>query len=83
VDDLVVWLVVGLVAGSVAGYLVPGRTPGGVVGTLAVGLLGGLVGGWVLERLGVGRNLSWLGSLAVAVVGAVVILAVLRRVQAS
>ena len=57
------WLVLGLIAGGIASYLVPGRTPGGTIGALVVGLLGGLLGGWILDALGVGHNLSWIGPL--------------------
>ena len=76
--QFILWLVLGLIAGGIASWIVPGRTPGGTVGALVVGLLGGLVGGWVLDLLGVGRELSWIGSLVVAVAGAVAILYGLR-----
>ena len=78
--SFILWLVVGLVAGGVASLIVPGRTPGGTVGALIVGVLGGLLGGWILDALDVSSNLSWLGSLVVAIVGAVIILYVMRAV---
>ena len=65
-------------AGGIAGRIVPGRTTGGMLGALAVGVLGGLLGGLVLDLLGVGDNLNWIGSLVVAVAGAVAILYALR-----
>ena len=74
----VLWLVLGLIAGGIASWIVPGRTPGGMIGALIVGLLGGLLGGWVLDLLGVDRDLAWIGSLVVAVAGAVIILYALR-----
>ena len=75
---LIVWLVLGLIAGDVASLIVPGRTPGGTIGALDVGLLGGLLGGWLLDLLGASDNLNWIGSLVVAVAGAVGILYALR-----
>jgi len=78
---LIAWLIVGLIAGGIASLIVPGRTPGGAIGALVVGLVGGLLGGWLLDVLGVGSDLSWLGSLVVATIGAVIILHVLRRTQ--
>jgi uncharacterized membrane protein YeaQ/YmgE (transglycosylase-associated protein family) len=77
---VIVWLLVGLVAGAIASAIVPGRTPGGTIGAIVVGILGGLLGGWILDALDVSNNLSWIGSLVVAIVGAVVILYALRAV---
>ena len=76
----ILWLVLGLIAGGIASWIVPGRTPGGTIGALVVGLLGGLLGGWILDLLDVDRNLSWIGSLVVAVAGAVIVLYGLRAV---
>lgn len=76
---VIVWLVVGAIAGGVASMIVPGRTPGGAIGAVIVGILGGLLGGWVLDLLDVNNNLTWIGSLIVAILGAVVILFALRK----
>jgi uncharacterized membrane protein YeaQ/YmgE (transglycosylase-associated protein family) len=75
---LIVWLIVGAIAGGVASLVVPGRTPGGAIGAVAVGILGGILGGFVLDALDVNDNLTWIGSLVVAILGAVVILYALR-----
>ena len=75
---VIIWLVIGFVAGAVAGYIVPGRTPGGIVGTTVIGIIGGFVGGWLLDALDVSAGYSWLGSLVVAILGAVIVLYVLR-----
>ncbi len=76
--SLILWLILGLIAGAIASAIVPGRTPGGTIGALVVGLLGGIIGGWILKALGVGSNFNWLGSLVVAIAGAVGILYALR-----
>ncbi len=78
---LIVWLIVGLIAGGVASLIVPGRTPGGVIGAIVVGILGGILGGWIFDLLGAGDELSWIGSLIAAIIGAVIILYVLRSVR--
>jgi uncharacterized membrane protein YeaQ/YmgE (transglycosylase-associated protein family) len=78
---LIVWLLVGLIAGALASAIVPGRTPGGTIGAVAVGILGGILGGWILDALDVSSNLSWIGSLLVAIVGAVIILFALRAMN--
>ncbi len=76
---LLVWLIIGAIAGAVASAVVPGRTPGGRLGALAVGIGGGLLGGLVLDVLGVDSDYSWIGSLVVAILGALVILTVLGK----
>ena len=80
---VVIWLVIGFVAGAVAGYIVPGRSPGGIVGTTIVGIIGGFVGGWLLDALDVSTSYSWIGSLIVAILGAVIVLYVLRLLNRS
>jgi uncharacterized membrane protein YeaQ/YmgE (transglycosylase-associated protein family) len=73
---ILAWIVVGLIAGFIAKALVPGREPGGFIATTIIGIVGALVGGFLwntfLGRSGAtGLNI---GSIVVAVVGAVVVL---------
>jgi uncharacterized membrane protein YeaQ/YmgE (transglycosylase-associated protein family) len=50
-----------------------------VIGAIIVGLLGGLLGGWLLSLVTHGRGpVTFLGSLVVAIIGAVIILYGLR-----
>ncbi|MCI7139943.1 GlsB/YeaQ/YmgE family stress response membrane protein [Alistipes sp.] len=68
-----VWyLLIGLAAGWIANYLVKGNGSGLFV-NLIVGLIGGLVGGWLLSLFGL-VAVGTLGSLATAVIGAIVLL---------
>ena len=80
-ETLIVWLLLGFIAGGVASMIVPGRTPGRTIGALVVGILGGILGGWVLDLLGAGDNLNWIGSLVVAIAGAVAVLYALRAMN--
>jgi uncharacterized membrane protein YeaQ/YmgE (transglycosylase-associated protein family) len=79
--SILAWLVVGLIAGFLAKSVVPGEGPGGVIGDLVVGVIGALLGGWIFGLLGhsgvSGINIY---SILVALVGAVVLLAILRLV---
>lgn len=79
--DFILWLIVGLIAGGLASMIVPGRTPGGTIGALVVGLVGGVLGGWILNLLDVDSNLSWIGSLVVATLGAVIVLYAMRAMK--
>ena len=58
----------------------PGRDPGGCIITMLLGIAGAFIGGFIY-RLLTGREVFFqfdLGSLVVAILGAIVILAVYR-----
>ena len=80
------WIVFGLIAGIIAKLLMPGRDPGGCIITVLLGVAGAFVGGF-LYRLVTGTELFYFGfdlrSFAVAVLGAVAVLAVYRLILRS
>ena len=79
---IIAWIVFGLIAGIIAKLLMPGRDPGGCIITMLLGIAGAFVGGF-LYRLLTGREVFFqfdVGSLVVAVIGAVVILAIYRLI---
>ncbi len=74
------WIVVGLIAGWLAGTVVRGGGYG-LVGDIVVGIVGALVGGFIAANfLGMPDAVNGinLGSIVVAFLGAVVVIAVLR-----
>jgi uncharacterized membrane protein YeaQ/YmgE (transglycosylase-associated protein family) len=71
------WLVVGLLAGAVAGTLVRGRGYGCLV-DVVVGIVGAFVGGLVVGFFLPGTTAGFFGTLLVAILGAVLLLALLR-----
>jgi uncharacterized membrane protein YeaQ/YmgE (transglycosylase-associated protein family) len=78
------WIVLGLFAGALAKYLMPGRDPSGCIVTTVLGMLGASIGGLIGTRLGWGRVTAARfepRSLALATLGAVVILAAGRLVK--
>ncbi len=80
------WIIFGLIAGIIAKLLMPGRDPGGCIVTMLLGVAGAFVGGF-LYRLVTGTEVLYFGfdfrSFAVAVLGAVVVLAVYRLILGS
>ena len=66
------YLLIGLTAGWIANLIVKGNGSGLVV-NLIVGLIGGVLGGWLLSLFGL-VAVGTLGSLATAVIGAIVLL---------
>jgi uncharacterized membrane protein YeaQ/YmgE (transglycosylase-associated protein family) len=81
---IISWIIFGLIAGGVAKLLMPGKDPGGCIVTMLLGVAGAIVGGFVARFLGLGGPEGRIGDagfwteLAVAVGGAVIILAVYR-----
>ena len=70
------WIVVGLIGGVIAKAIVPGRDPGGIILTILLGVAGAIVGGFLSIALGVGNGIDNfdLGSIFLAIVGAVILL---------
>lgn len=79
---IISWIVLGLIAGYLAKLILPGKDPGGLLVTIIIGAVGGVVGGFVSTQLGFGTvdGLS-IGSIAIAVLGAVGLLIVWRIVR--
>jgi uncharacterized membrane protein YeaQ/YmgE (transglycosylase-associated protein family) len=79
---ILAWIVFGLIAGALARLVMPGRDPGGLVITMVIGILGAVIGGWVGTQLGWGTVRGFdLRSLGIAILGAVILLALLRLLR--
>jgi len=79
--SFVAWIILGLVAGFVGSKIV-NKTGEGLFLDIILGIVGAIVGGWLFSIFGAsgvtGLNLY---SLAVAVVGAIVVLVVYHAIQ--
>ena len=79
--SILAWIIVGLIAGALAKMFVPGEGPGGILGDIIVGIVGAFVGGWLFNFFGhVGVDGFNIYSIFVSLIGAVVLLFVLRAV---
>ena len=79
---ILLWIVFGIIVGAVARWIVPGEGPGGVIGDLIVGIVGALLGGWIWSLFGhTGVTGFNVGSFITAIVGAVVLLFIVRAVS--
>jgi uncharacterized membrane protein YeaQ/YmgE (transglycosylase-associated protein family) len=76
---LIWFLIIGLVAGWLAGQIMKSGNRGPIV-DLVVGVVGALLGGFLFELLGVSAG-GLLGSLITATVGAVLLIAILRKLR--
>ena len=74
---IIAWLVVGLIAGWLAGLVMKGGGYG-VICDIVIGIVGAFVGGFVFSLITGGGTAGFWGSIAVAFVGAVILIAIVR-----
>ncbi len=83
---ILAWLIFGLIAGALAKLIVPGDDPGGsgfggLLVTIGIGIVGAMIGGFIGIAIGWGTVSSFdFRSMALAVVGGVLFLMLLRAV---
>ena len=76
------WIVMGLIVGVLAKFIMPGKDPGGFIVTILIGIAGAFVGGYIGSFLGLGAVTGFnLGSLLLAVGGAIILLILYRVVK--
>jgi uncharacterized membrane protein YeaQ/YmgE (transglycosylase-associated protein family) len=76
------WILLGLVVGVLAKWIMPGDDPGGIIVTILLGVAGAFVGGLIGSFIGLGSVTGFnFGSLALAVVGALLLLWGHRRLR--
>jgi uncharacterized membrane protein YeaQ/YmgE (transglycosylase-associated protein family) len=73
---IIAWLLVGLIAGWAAGKVSRGHGFG-LIGDLVVGLIGALIGGLIAGAF-IQGSVGFIGSIIVAFLGAIVLLALIR-----
>jgi len=77
---LIYLALVGLVAGWAAGKIMKGSGYG-LVMDLALGVIGSLVGNWIMRVLGFVTPSNLVPQIVVAILGAVVVVAVVRMLK--
>jgi uncharacterized membrane protein YeaQ/YmgE (transglycosylase-associated protein family) len=80
--SIIAWIVLGLVAGWLAGMVMKGGGYG-IIGDIVLGVLGALIGGW-LWGLITGTDVTMgfnIGSLLIAIVGAVILIGLSRLIS--
>lgn len=79
---ILTWIVFGLLAGLVAKFIMPGKDPGGFFVTILIGIAGALIGGFIGGFFGFGGVEGFdFRSFLVAVGGALLLLAIYRRMK--
>ena len=79
-EQVVVWIIIGGIAGLIAEFFIKG-THVGLVGTVIVGILGALLGGWLFGVFGLHIGTGIVNEIVAAVVGAIILLLLLRGLR--
>ena len=80
--DILLWIVLGAVAGWVASWITGNRE--GWIANTVVGIIGAFIGGLVLKLFGASEPSGFnLGSLLTAILGAVILLSLVRGFNRS
>ena len=79
---ILTWIIIGLIAGALGKLIMPGDDPGGIIVTIILGIVGALLGGFLVNLLFGGAGVTGfnLGSILVATLGAIILLAIYRAV---
>ena len=72
------WIIIGVIAGWIAEKVM--KRNHGLLTNLVVGVVGALLGGFLAGLLGLGSN-GFIGSLVIATLGAIVLLAILGALR--
>jgi len=74
----ILWIIiVGLIAGWAAGKIMKGSGYGALM-DIGLGICGAIVGGWILRLLGFYTGGGMIPSILVAILGAVILVALVR-----
>jgi uncharacterized membrane protein YeaQ/YmgE (transglycosylase-associated protein family) len=79
-EQVVAWVVVGGIAGLLADILVAGIRVD-LVGKIVVGILGAFIGGWLFNLFNIHIGSGFVDDVVTALVGAVVLLLLLRSAR--
>jgi uncharacterized membrane protein YeaQ/YmgE (transglycosylase-associated protein family) len=79
--DLIGWIVIGLLAGAISGWFVGTKSVQGCLPTIVVGIVGALIGGYLARGLNNEPVQGFLGALAFAVIGSILVRIVLRAIE--
>lgn len=77
---ILAWIVIGLIAGALGKLIMPGDDPGGIIVTTLIGMVGAVVGGFMMYSILGFNQGSFIWSIIVATIGAIILLAIYRLI---
>lgn len=79
---IISWIVIGAIAGWLASMIMGTNDQQGCITDIIVGIIGSFIGGFVFWLLGISdENTNLIGSIVIAVIGAVIFLGILKQVR--
>lgn len=77
------WIIVGALAGWIASMIMKTDASMGALANIVVGIIGALIGGWVVGLFGVNvmDDVIRIESILTAILGAVILLAIVKAVR--
>lgn len=81
--SILLWIIFGGLAGWLASMITGDNPRMGIVSNIIVGILGALLGGWLASYFGGDVTGFNLGSLLIAVLGAVILLMIVRAFRGT
>ena len=79
--SFILWLIIGALAGWIASMIMKNNAQQGLLIDIIVGIIGAFIGGYVVRFFGVDPDANLIISLVTAVVGAVILLAIIKAVR--
>lgn len=79
---IILWIVFGAIVGWIASVVMKSNSEQGLLSDIIVGIIGAVLGGWIMSLFGetgvTGFNIY---SFLVAILGAIVLIAIIRAVR--
>ena len=76
-ETILIWIVIGGIAGILAEAMVGGLRSG-LIGAIIVGIFGAIIGGWLFGVLGLSVGTGVIAEIIKALIGAALLLLILR-----
>lgn len=76
--NIIVWIIIGAIAGWLAGSFMKSKQ--GLITNIVVGIVGSFIGGFIFDLMDIGGG-NIIGSIFIATIGAVILLAILKRLK--
>jgi uncharacterized membrane protein YeaQ/YmgE (transglycosylase-associated protein family) len=81
--NIILWIVIGGLAGWIASMIMKRDASMGAIANIVVGIVGAVIGGFLVNLFGYDVSTFSLPGLLVAIVGAVILLAIIGALQRS
>lgn len=81
--NILVWIIIGALAGWVGSLIMKTDGQQGALANIAIGIVGALIGGFIFQAIGGSQGVTGLNlwSFLVALVGSLILIAILKAIR--